>query len=517
MRIDTAFLVGALLAFAGGAVASQGPESRAQGAPLSAIDWLSDSIAIPAPPTAAPAVAPPPSADAPDVTVIPLDRPVPDRAGLVDARDIGLPADLWGRSSAADLARQIAAIPEPRSWALRSFLVDLLAARLDPPIDAVVDDSHFLARLDKLLELGDLDTAEALIRAAGAPEPRRFRRQFDIALLKGTETRACATIEVTPELSPTYPARIFCLARNGQWDVAALTLGTAEALGILAPDEDRLLLHFLDSHLFAEQPLPPPPPQMSPLTFRLYEAVGERPSTEPLPVAFAHADLSNTVGWKTRLRAGERLAAAGALPFERLLVLFEEREPAASGGIWTRVAAIQEFHQAVRSGEAGRVTATLPPAFEAAHAGGYAAALAEWALPRISGLQIGSPARHALFEMALLSDDVPVARRYAGDGPEERTLLAAAEGRPYLIEPSTPLRQSIRRSLSGLVPGEGYRLLLRDGRPGEALVRAVTVLATGSEGDPSAIGDALALLRALGLSDLARRVAVELLLEEARA
>ena len=234
-----------------------GPIMAAERPPLSAIEWLSNSIAIPAPPAA---VGPPePAATLPsDIAVTTLNAPVPDLAGLIEAHTLGLEPDLWGRSSAGDIARALAVLPDAHTApsSLQGFLHDLMVAKLDPPIDATVDESLFLARIDRLLDLGQLASAERLIASAGATEPRRFRRAFDIALLTGTETDACKLIEQTPDISPTYPTRIFCLARGGQWDVAAITLGNAEALDILTPEEDQLLLHFLDPELFEGEALP---------------------------------------------------------------------------------------------------------------------------------------------------------------------------------------------------------------------------------------------------------------------
>ena len=309
------------------------PAASASDQPLSAIGWLSDSVTLPqaepAPRNVTPLAALPS-----EIAVLPLDVSTPDEAGLQPAQRIGLDPGLWGRSSAADLARALSTLPDGSNAppALNRFLRDLLTARFDPPIDAAIDDRFFLARIDRLLSMGHLREADELVRRAGPEESRRFRRAFDIALLTGTETETCRIIEVAPDISPTYPARIFCLARLGKWNVAALTLGNAEALGILTPEEEGLLLRFLDPDLFESDALPAPPPLPSPLQFRLFEAVGERIPTEQLPVAFAVADLSSTAGWKARLRAAERLAAAGALPISRLLEIYAEGRPAASPG-----------------------------------------------------------------------------------------------------------------------------------------------------------------------------------------
>ena len=509
---------GAIPFFFGLASLFAGPAIATEQAPLSAIDWLSDSIA--SPDTATDPAADSPSSMVPStITVVPLDGPMADRAGLIDASRLGISPDLWGRSSAANLARAITSLPDARSAppSLLRFLHDLLVVRLDPPIDAAEDDSLFLARLDRLLELGHLSAAQRLIQTAGAPEPQRFRRAFDIALLTGTETEACKVIEETPEISTTYPARIFCLARGGQWDVAALTLGNAEALGILSTDEDKLLLHFLDPELFESEPVPPPPRVPTPLVFRLYEAVGERLPTEQLPVAFATADLTDTVGWRTRLRAVERLAAVDAIPFERLLSVYIERDPAASGGIWERVEALQAILSAVESDDPKSFAAALPGAWLAASEGGYEAAFARWISPKLSDKTLDGQSAHVAFEIALLTGRTDMAAKFSAPTMEDRFLLAIANGQSAMAPDSNLLGRAVVRGLTALDPGSQYEALIADGRQGEALLSALAVLMDGASGNPDRAANALALLRTLGLDALARQVAVELLLKEGEA
>lgn len=487
------------------------------GSPLSAIDWLSDSVDDSGPPQVADE---PPAASLPtEVSVLPLDTPVADAAGLLDAGDLAIDPGLWGRSAASDLARALARVPDTGDGppAARRFLNRLMLARLTPPIDAAVDDSFFLARLDWLLSHAHLDDARNLIEAADPANPRLFRRLFDIAILKGEVAQVCRQIEETPDLSPTYPARIFCLARLGQWDVAALTLGNAESLGILSDDEEKLLLHFLDPELFEGEPVPAPPLRPTPLEFRLYEAVGERISTDRLPTAFAAADLTDTVGWKTRLRAAERLAAAGAVHIEDLLEVYAERKPAASGGVFDRVGAVMGLARALKARDADETDETLSPAWSAARTAGYAPAFAHWIAPRLDGLKLTGPAAHTGFEIALFAGDQRLARSLANASSQDRFLLALAAGDGG-APPTDPLGRAVLRGLSALRPGETYSVLIEDDRRGEALFRALEQLSGGgAAGNPDATAQSLALLRAIGLDALARQIAVELILMEGAA
>ncbi len=305
--------------------------------PLSAIDWLSHSVATPAamPLPGDAANEPPVTTTTPipgAITTRPLDGETLDTIGLLPQRTTGLPPDLWGTTPTEELVRRVRAERVETLPSVQSLLYTLLLAELDPPQDAGPDGELFLARIDKLLDLGALEPALSMLEKATPPTAEPFRRWFDVALLTGQEDRACTVMRDTPQVAPTFPARVFCLARGGDWNAAALSLRTGETLGYVDADMARLLEHFLDPDLFEGEPDLPPPDRPSPLVFRLMEAIGQPMSTATLPVAFAQADLRSNAGWKTRLDAAERLTRTGAIPANQLLGLYTENESSASGG-----------------------------------------------------------------------------------------------------------------------------------------------------------------------------------------
>ena len=96
-------------------------------------------------------------------------------------------------------------------------------------------------------------------------------------LLTGDEDRSCTALIAQPHLSQDYAAQIFCKARRGDWSSAALTLEAAHALELLPPEELALLDRFLSPELFeGRAEYLPQPDNPDPLSFRLFEAIGER-------------------------------------------------------------------------------------------------------------------------------------------------------------------------------------------------------------------------------------------------
>lgn len=480
------------------------------GQPLSAIDWLSESLSTRpnAPGDDATAVA----AGVPDVSVSPLDLPTPDRVGLLPPSVTGFPPSLWAESEIDQLIALIGGLRTEQVPTLRRLLTTLLLAEADPPMGSDMRGRLFLARVDKLLDMGALDQAEALLIASGSESPEAFRRRFDTALLLGSEDAACDEMNARPGLAPSYSARVFCTARGGDWTDAVLTLNTAVALGDISPEDEELLTRFLDPALGEDMAPMAPPSRPSPLVFRLREAIGEGLTTSTLPRAFAQADLRSTTGWKAQLEAAERLARMNAITGSRLMAVYTERQPAASGGVWDRVAAIQALDDALAARNRVAVADALPLAWAAMRGSGTASAFAEVLARPLMALELPGEAGRIAFRIALLSEHYQEAaeRRMPADAADE-ILIALALGQA--IPPPPDAARSVAGAFTGAAPTPpALARHISAGQTGEAILRAAQLVASGAEGDGSDLAEGLVGLRLLGLEDAARRAALDILI-----
>lgn len=466
----------------------------AQQQPLSASDWLSGSVRGPQressawrpgdrPPSRMGPATPRPVAESGavgSVHVSRLDQGDPDNTGTQSPRRAGLPADLWAGSDPAVLAQMVLSTPA-RLQSMQALMKRLLTAQLAPPQgtgETGQKGQLFLARADRLLDMGALDDAQALLVAAGAGEPEIFRRMFDIALLEGDEARACSIMNGTPGIAPSFAARIFCLAQTGDWAAAAVSLHGAEALGLIDERQAILLTHFLDDAFVDSADLLDPAERMTPLEFRIHEAIGQPLPTAPLPLAFAQSDLRLNSGFKARLEAAERLARAGALPPARLRQIYGEQRPAASGGVWERATVMRTLEAALAGGDLAQA---LPRAFDEFRSAGMADLLAE-----------------------MVAADLP-----ESDDPhlsEITQLLRTWVGLPDSLIPGPPAE------MQAPVPRTP------DTQRGEALLNAMADIDAALEGDLARAGRGIAMLRALGLSEDAERARTQIaLLPQMRA
>ncbi|KAA9008712.1 hypothetical protein [Histidinibacterium aquaticum] len=511
------------LMLAAGAVQAQEETSR----PLSAIDWLSESVNTPDPLSSSSSSTDRParagedpiadSANIPEVTVQPLGSASPDPVGVLAPELTGLPRSLWAGSEVETVAALIAAERIETLPALRDLMRLLLLAEADAPRGAGPEAALFLARIDKLLDLGALDPAWEMLDAAKPDRPALFRRYFDVALLTSREAQACRLMDEMPELAPTLDARIFCLANQGDWPAAALTLNTAQALGDVSARDEALLTRFLDPEVFEGLPPLPVPDRPTPLDFRLREGIGEALPTTDMPRAFAHADLREINGWKARLEAAERLARVGAVDDAVLLDLYTLRSPAASGSVWDRAAAIQALDTALAEEDAEEVADALPEAWAAMEEARTEVPFARLFADRLRSIELPERAEELATRIGLLSDIYEeIALGMEPETPQAELLKATALGQAAETVPPDEMAAAVRAAFAGAEPPAPLMQMVEEDRLGEAILRAVAIFDNGIAGDPEAVTEALAFLRAVGLEDTARRAALQLLLLDRR-
>jgi len=493
--------------------------ASAQEEPLSAIDWLEAHTPVT---VAQPRVIPPDEppvaggVSVPDVAVMPLDNAVPDAVGLLPQSTTGLPRTLWENSRASRIVTHLNRLPDHPLPATQALYYTLLLAEAEPPRDITSGAPLLQARVKALRRFGAVAPARALLERAGPQRIAVFDQWLDLALLDGAEDAPCHALAENPRLSSDYAARIFCTARAGDWTTAALTFDTAQALGVLPKAQAALLAQFLDPQAIEGSLDLAPPNDMSPLTFRLYEAVGRPMPTRNLPRAFAMADLRGTAGWKAELEAAERLASTGALPANRLLGLYTDRKPAASGGIWDQVEAVQAFDRALRRNAPDKIAQTLPPVWSAMQDQGLAVVFAEIFGEALAETQLAGAAQTLALRVALLSPAYEAAAQRIGADSPLAFHAGLAQGAPEADLARSPDQKAIVQAFAATGPAQRDRALLDANKLGEAILAAATRFDRAGPAASDNLTAALSTLRAVGLEDTARRAALQRLLLDTR-
>lgn len=497
------------------------------GRPQSAVGWLEEALAFPLPHDLTddplmPGLLPPVDdmAQDPAITVAPLSAPQLDQIGLFAASRIGLRRDLWAGMPVAELISGLAALPTDTMPAALQLSYRLLLAELDPPeqMPPETRGTILTARIDKLIAMGALETATQLLDAAPVQTGALNSRAFDIALLLGEEHRACAQMQGMISAEFGHALQIFCLARQGAWQAAHTTLDVAQSLGLLEPSEAQLLRRFLEEE--EAEFLPAPPAELTPLGWRILEALGDPVPTASLPVAYAHADLRGTSGWRAQLDAAERLTRAGVMSANRLLGLYAARRPAASGGVWERVRAVQLLDQALQQRDAERVARALSTAWPLFERVELEMAFAEIFAERLADIALEGDAEAQRIRWKLLMltrTRLDRASEIQPDSDTARLVMALAAGDALPQPNSNTMAQAISDAFDDAgQPANATTDPLPERPAGAVMLDALNDIALAAAGDARAARNGLAALRMLGLDSTARQIAIELLLLERR-
>ena len=483
--------------------------------PLSAIDWLqSPAPVMVAPPE--PEVVESPVAGGvvtPDVSVTAIEEASQQLSvGLLPSSVTGLPETLWSESGADGLLAAIKRADLREVLALQKLFYTLMLAEAVPP-DGLDAEDFLTARAGQLRHFGAIEAAEALVARLPLASPEHFALWFDLTLLAGLEDKACVTLNAQRGLSSDYAAQIFCALRGQDWDSAALLFDTADALGLLSTTERELLLAFLDPDYAETTQNLAPPRDISALEFRLYEAVGNPLPTANLPIAYSVADLRDLAGWKAQIEAAERLVRNGALSANTLLGLYTERKPAASGGVWERVRAVQNLEAALEARAPEALSQALIQAQREVAEYGLTPALAEIYAPELAEFELTQRGDELRFMLTLMSDGYERARvEPAHVTAHSRFMQSLAAGAPEGASAlNSPLAVAIEEGFGAARPDEALTTMMAEGRLGEAILLASAQMASGLNGNTTALKSGIAAMRQMGLEDIVRRACLQMM------
>ena len=442
----------------------------------------------------------------------PLPTSQPDAVGILTYKQTGISQKFWGNSDPDVIARLIEPYFDFTLPEITSLWQRIALSEIDAPTETGKPGGILSARVAHLLNTGALDQAEALLNQAESSTPDLFHQAFNVGLLTGRAQAACAKMLRNPSLSPSLKERIFCLARENDWTAAALTLTAGKSLHQISDLDAELLTLFLDPELFNEANPPPAPVPLTALDFIMREALAMPRSGQALPLAFLHQDLQRETGWRNQIIATERLVRSQALPSQRLITLYQQSTPSASGGVWMRVATVQKLFQAIRDGQPKKISEALRTAYNTLKAVGLSFILADIATNELDGKKLTLKGDRVRFQLQLLHKNAAkLVEPISTQDPADSFTKSIALGKiPQFA--NSEMQAAIRAALSGTPSSNSLIVDAQQGRMGEAILKSITNLVHSRHRDPAAVETAIATLRIAGLEEEARRIAIQVIL-----
>ncbi|MDG2404036.1 MAG: hypothetical protein P8M25_03500, partial [Paracoccaceae bacterium] len=227
----------------------------------------------------------------------------------------------------------------------------------------------------------------------------------------------------------------------------------------------------------------------------------------------AVADLSGNSGWKAQIEAAERLVKSGALSENQLLGIYTARLPAASGGVWDRVAGLQRFDQALTGGSPNAINAALSDIWPQMQGVGLAVGFARMFGRALIAQPFSQTTDRLSFDVPMLGQTYHAAAQARPlRNREDRFLAALARGQLGNETAFNPESEAILRGFESATVPPALQTLLDQDRLGEVILRAIESYTTGAEGDLQQLSAALATFQAVKLHSTARSASLQLLL-----
>ena len=102
---------------------------------------------------------------------------------------------------------------------------------------------------DTLMTLENIDEAETILDYIKNPNYDLLRRKIDLASITGRLQETCNKVRRHFNSSDILKFKIICLAREGDWNAAAILFSVGSTLKLFSSTEKKLLLNFLDPEI----------------------------------------------------------------------------------------------------------------------------------------------------------------------------------------------------------------------------------------------------------------------------
>jgi hypothetical protein len=266
--------------------------------------------------------------DAAGITINRLESVDPDAIGLIGIDQGGFPPTLWQGADWSVVSALMPRMPSGiGSATLRDMARRLLVSRASVPVGKPLDASFVALRIDRLLAMGDIGNALALLKIT--PEERRdealARARIEALFFDNNNADACKAVQnAVRDYSGLYwsQAQAFCLALSGAHARAALI---ADLLRERENEIEKVFFAAVDALAGVNARVPPTLAAPSALHLSMMRAAGFRFPPEIVQTAQAAVlravALAPNAALDVRLVAAEKAHRIGALDDDEILRL----------------------------------------------------------------------------------------------------------------------------------------------------------------------------------------------------
>ena len=271
--------------------------------------------------------------------------------GIIPSQITGIDPNIWQKINEAKLFAELNELPYLNFHAAQTFLKRILISETNPPTPsnelAHSGKLYFIAKLDKLIQMGALDEAETLISQSPQSDPIIFDRLVKIGSLTGRMGEMCKMWQQNQELNIDLSLRIVCLAELNDWNAAVLILSSAANLRLLDRNREKLLLNYLDQNQFPTDSIQFTSTNFNHIDIYLLSKLKNFQSVSKNEIKYNYIRLKTDPSYLEKIIAAEHLAKSKAINASTLLDVYRSSSIQGSNPFWKRVISIKNLDLAM--------------------------------------------------------------------------------------------------------------------------------------------------------------------------
>ena len=261
--------------------------------------------------------------------------------------NLTLPYYYWSWSNIEDLTSKIDRIYfEPKAQ-LRELIVSVLTSEMPANIEIPKEANLYIARLNKLLELGQYKEAQTFINNYDPNLTLSYQQQFELNLLKGNDTLACSQSKIEDTKNKTLKQKIYCLNHEGKQSEARIIFETAKILNKIEEYDTLIIELLLNSEELAQSKEIDIKKNLSVLDYIILQKNDIKIEDRFIPTSFLFYNLSKTYNLEKKLILSERLAKFGIISNLQLFKIYKESEIVNNTALIKRKKCVNELELAI--------------------------------------------------------------------------------------------------------------------------------------------------------------------------
>ena len=424
--------------------------------------------------------------------------------------NLTLPYYYWSWSKIEDLTSKIDSIYLEPKVQLRELIVSVLLSEMPANIEIPKEANLYIARLNKLLELGQYKEAQTFININDPNLTLSFQQQFELNLLKGNDTLACSQSKIQGTNNNTLKQKIYCLNHEGKQSEARIVFETAKILTKIKDYDTYIIELLLNSKEFAQSYIIDNKNNLSILDYIILQKNDIKIEDKFIPTSYLFYNLSQTYDIEKKLIISEKLAKFGIISNLQLFKFYKESNIVNDKALIKRKKCVNELELSILKQSSDDIRKNLVKCLSLFQKIGLSSDFSRYyRTTALAEVNTGWETPTSV-KMRLLSKDYSSLKIELTENSNFNSAQSIARNNFTKLNGLTAFEKSIIDVFKDPKYKDHNASLIDQGKIGEVIISSIILLESE---DLNKMQNGLTALIQAGLTDVARDIAIRILIE----